>query len=59
MNHIADHNNELRYDARFVDSMEIERQARVLRARVVAEGTRRGWAWVVARLRRSPVGQTA
>lgn len=58
MNH-QDHDNTLSFDVLFVDSIDIERQARALRARVLAEATRNGWAWIVARLRRSPNGQTA
>ncbi|MCC5971612.1 MAG: hypothetical protein JJU15_16840 [Pararhodobacter sp.] len=46
--------NELTSDLQFVDIVEIERQARVLRAKAVAEGIRDLRAWVVARLRRAP-----
>lgn len=51
--------NELQADLQFMDVIEIERQARALRARVVADGMRAAGGWVMARLRRAPNGQTA
>jgi len=51
--------NELNSDFRFLDVIEIERQARVLRARAVADAFRAARVWVSARLRRAPNGQTA
>ena len=41
------------------DVLEIERQARELRARVVADGLRAARQWIAARLRRTPEGRTA
>lgn len=41
------------------DILEIERQARELRARLVADGLRAARQWIVARLRRTPEGRTA
>ncbi len=51
--------NELHADLQFMDVIEIERQARALRARAVADALRAARIWVVARLRRAPNGQTA
>jgi hypothetical protein len=51
--------NELQADLQFMDVIEIERQARALRARAVAEAFRAARLWVSARLRRAPGGQTA
>lgn len=51
--------NELSDHMQHIDLIEIERQARVLRAKAVAEGVRVARAWIAARLRRSPNGQTA
>ena len=56
---LTDQDFTLNYDIRFVDVVEIERQARILRARIVADGIRSAWAWAVARLRRAPGEQTA
>lgn len=50
--------NELQSDLQY-DILEIERQARALRARAVADGIRAARLWVAARLRRAPAGQTA
>lgn len=51
--------SDLQYDLRFLDVIEIERQARALRARAVADAFRAARVWLSARLRRSPNGQTA
>lgn len=51
--------NELQADPQFLDVIEIERQARALRARAVADAFRAARIWVVARLKRAPHGQTA
>lgn len=51
--------NELQADLQFMDVIEIERQARALRARAVADGFRAARLWIAARLRRAPSGQTA
>lgn len=51
--------NELHIEIDVIDLVSIEREARALRARVMAEGIRAAWNWVAARLRRNPEGQTA
>jgi hypothetical protein len=42
-----------------LDLIAVERQARALRAQVVADGARALVAWVRARLTRAPQGRTA
>ena len=42
-----------------LDYLEVERQARALRARVMADGLRAARQWIAARLRRAPEGRTA
>lgn len=42
-----------------VDIVAIERQARALQAQALAEMSTAAWRWIVARLRRAPVGQAA
>ncbi len=42
-----------------IELIEIERQARAMRAHFIADATRAGWNWMVARLRRGAQGQTA
>lgn len=42
-----------------IDILAIEREARALRARAVAEGIRTAFAWLRARLARAPQGRTA
>jgi len=51
--------SDLQFDLSYVDVIEIERQARALRARAVADAFRAARVWVAARLRRAPNGQTA
>ena len=55
---------ETRTDIRYefptqIDILAIEREARALRARAVAEGVRTAYAWLRARLARAPQGRTA
>ncbi len=42
-----------------VDIVTVERQARAMQAKVLAEMLRGGWGWAMARLRRAPEGRTA
>ncbi len=42
-----------------VDIVAVERAARAMQAKVVGELISGAWGWVVARLRRTPAGQTA
>ena len=59
MNHHPNHYDIMDADFRYVDLVEIEHQARILRARIVADGLRAGFAWLAARVKRAPNGQTA
>ena len=42
-----------------VDIVAVERQARAMQAKAIAEMTVATWQWIVVRLRRTPAGQTA
>jgi hypothetical protein len=52
--------NDSRYELNDqLDLIAVERQARAMRAQVVADGARALVAWVRARLTRAPQGRTA
>lgn len=59
MNRFDAEAQEYRFDLSQLDVVELERQARAMQARAMAELIGGAARWVVARLRRQPAGQTA
>lgn len=51
--------NRIEYVIEPVDIVAVERQARAMQAKAMAEMASGAWNWLVARLRRAPGGRTA